>query len=324
MKLHQLRYLLAVAGSDLNVTVASTRIHTSQSGVSKQLRLLESELGFQIFTRQGRALTRITPAGAQVVQRAKRILHEVDSIRRLSADLTNESAGTLSIGTTHTQARYVLPPVIAAFREQYPKVRLHLHQGTSEQIAEMMRSDQIDFAIATGSESLFPDLTILPSYHWYRTLVVPQGHPLAGARSLSLRTLADYPLITYTFSFSGPSSLNDSFAEAGLEPNVVLTARDADVIKTYVRLGLGVGIVAHMALSPTEDADLIPVDATGLFPRHTTWIGFRRGLLIRRYMYDFLQLFAPHLDRRRVDKAGAAEDASAVSKLFETITLPVR
>lgn len=324
MKLHQLRYLLAVAGSDLNVTVASTRIHTSQSGVSKQLRLLESELGFQIFTRQGRALTRITPAGQQVVQRAQRILHEVDSIRRLSADLTNESAGTLSIGTTHTQARYVLPPVIAAFREQYPQVRLHLHQGTSEQIAEMMKSDQIDFAIATGSESLFPEVTILPSYHWHRMLVVPQGHALAGARSLSLRTLADYPLITYTFSFSGPSSLHDSFTEAGLEANVVLTARDADVIKTYVRLGLGVGIVAHMALNSEDDADLIAVDASGLFPRHTTWIGFRRGLLIRRYMYSFLQLFAPHLDRRRVDKAAEASDAAAVARLFESLSLPVR
>jgi LysR family cys regulon transcriptional activator len=324
MKLHQLRYLLAVAGSDLNVTVASSRIHTSQSGVSKQLRLLESELGFQIFTRQGRALTRITPAGQQVVQRAQRIVHEIESIRRLSEDLTNETGGTLSIGTTHTQARYVLPPVIGAFRKRYPHVRLHLHQGTSEQIAHMMRADQIDFAIATGSESLFPEVTILPSYHWHRTLVVPKGHPLAEVRALSLRTLADYPLITYTFSFSGPSSLNESFAEAGLEPNVVLTARDADLIKTYVRLGLGVGIVAHMALDAQEDADLIPIDATGLFPRHTTWIGYRRGMLIRRYMYDFLELFAPHLDRRRVDKASEAADAASVAELFESVSLPLR
>ena len=284
MKLHQLRYLLAVAGSDLNVTAAANKVHTSQSGVSKQLRLLETELGFQVFTRQGRALTRVTPAGQQVVQRAQRILHEIESIRRLSEDLSNEAGGTLSIGTTHTQARYVLPPVIRAFRERYPRVRLHLHQGTSEQIADMMRSDQIDFAIATGSETLFPDVTILPSYHWDRTLVVPKGHPLAELRSITLRTLADYPLITYTFSFSGPSSLKESFAEAGLEPNVVLTARDADVIKTYVRLGLGVGIVAHMALNPQEDPDLIPVNATGLFQRHTTWIGYRRGMLIRRYM----------------------------------------
>jgi LysR family transcriptional regulator, cys regulon transcriptional activator len=324
MKLHQLRYLLAVAGSDLNVTAASSRIHTSQSGVSKQLRLLESELGFQIFTRQGRALTRITPAGQQVVKRAQRIVHEIESIRRLSEDLTNEAGGTLSIGTTHTQARYVLPPVIEAFRKRYAHVRLHLHQGTSEQIAEMMRSDQIDFAIATGSESLFPEVIVLPSYHWYRTLVVPKGHPLAEVRAITLRALADYPLITYTFSFSGPSSLNERFAEAGLEPNVVLTARDADVIKTYVRLGLGVGIVAHMALSPNDDADLIPIDATALFPRHTTWIGYRRGMLIRRYMYDFLQLFAPHLDRRRVDQASEASDATAVAQLFESITLPVR
>jgi LysR family cys regulon transcriptional activator len=286
--------------------------------------LLENELGFQIFIRQGRALTRMTSAGEQVVKRAHRILHEIHSIRRLSDDLTNEAGGTLSIGTTHTQARYVLPDVIRGFRKRYPSVKLHLHQGTSEQVADMIRADQIDLAIATGSEALFPDVIFLPSYHWRRTLVVPLGHPLANARSVSLRQLADFPIITYTFSFSGPSSLNEIFINEGFEPNVVLTARDADVIKTYVRLDLGVGIVARMAIDPIDDDDLVAIDAAHIFPVHTTWIGFRRGSLLRPYMYDFMQLFAPHLSRRRVEQASEAVDQHALDQIFADVELPLR
>src|SRR5687768_9414583 len=251
MKLHQLRYLAAVAQSGLNITAAAQKLHTSQPGVSKQIKLLEDELGFQIFVRQGRNLTRITPAGAQVIERALRILQEAQSIRDLSTELRDEGRGALSIGTTHTQARYVLPDVIREFRNRFPNVRLNLHQGTSEQIAEMVEHDRVDFVIATGSEQLFSELTVLPCYSWHRSVVVPRDHPLAasGAR-LSLKTLANYPLVTYTFSFTGPSSLNEAFAKTGLTPNVAITARDADVIKTYVRLGLGVGIVASMAMVP--------------------------------------------------------------------------
>src|SRR5579871_6398685 len=265
MKLHQLRYLAAVAQSGLNITAAAQKLHTSQPGVSKQIKLLEDELGFQIFVREGRNLTRITPAGQQVIERALRILQEANSIRSLSTELRDENKGSLSIGTTHTQARYVLPDVIREFRTRYPQVRLNLHQGTSEQIAEMAASDRIDCAIATGSEQLFADLTLMPCYRWYRTVIVPRGHPLASAGRLTLKALAAYPIITYTFSFTGPSSLNDAFAKAGLTPNVVITARDADVIKTYVRLGLGVGIVAHMAIDPRQDADLKAIDASHVF-----------------------------------------------------------
>jgi LysR family transcriptional regulator, cys regulon transcriptional activator len=323
MKLHQLRYLVAVAENGLNITAAALKLHTSQPGVSKQLKLLEEELGFQIFLREGRSLTRMTPVGAQIVERAQRILHELKSIRRLSDDLRNEAGGVLSIGTTHTQARYVLPQVIRAFRERYPEVKLHLHQGTSEQIAEMMDADQIDFAIATGSHDLFPEVVKLPCYRWYRTVVVPQHHPLAKEKKLTLKLLAQYPIITYTFSFAGPSSLQQLFAEAGLEPNVALTARDADVIKTYVRLGMGVGIVAHMAMD-AADTDLVVLDARHLFPVHTTWIGFRRGLLLRKYMYEFVQLLAPHADRRTIDKARELPDNESVKKLFADVELPLR
>lgn len=324
MKLHQLRYLVAVVENGLNITAAAQRLHTSQPGVSKQLKLLEEELGFQIFLRERRALTRITPVGAQIVERAQRILGEMKSIKRISEDLRNEAGGTLSIGTTHTQARYVLPEVIRSFRERYPDVKLNLHQGTSEQIAAMVAADQIDFAIATGSRQLFPDTVILPVYKWHRTVVVPVGHALAREKRLTIKALAQHPIITYTFSFTGPSSLNEIFAAAGLEPNVVLTARDADVIKTYVRLAMGVGIVATVAIEGEADRDLVALDASQLFPVHTTWVGFRRGTLLRKYMYDFMQKLAPHLDRRTVDRAKDLGRAEEVDRLFADVELPMR
>jgi LysR family transcriptional regulator, cys regulon transcriptional activator len=323
MKLHQLRYLAAVAQSGLNITAAAQKLHTSQPGVSKQIKLLEEELGFQIFVREGRNLTRITPAGQQVIERALRILQEANSIRSLSTELRDEGKGSLSIGTTHTQARYVLPDVIREFRTRYPQVRLNLHQGTSEQIAEMVANDRVDCAIATGSEQLFTELTLLPCYRWHRTVIVPRGHALADGNRLTFRALAAYPLITYTFSFSGPSSLHQAFARASLVPNVAITARDADVIQTYVRLGLGVGIVAHMAVDE-NDPDLVALDASHLFAAHTTWIGFRRGALLRRYMYDFAQLLAPHLDRRLIERAARADSPAEASELFADIELPMR
>ncbi len=323
MKLHQLRYLAAVAQCGLNITAAAQKLHTSQPGVSKQIKLLEDELGFQIFVREGRNLTRITPAGQQVIDRALRILQEAQSIRDLSTELRDEGRGSLSIGTTHTQARYVLPDVIRGFRAKYPNVRLNLHQGTSEQIAEMVAQDRIDCAIATGSEQSFPDLTLMPCYRWHRTVVVPREHPLANSGKLSIKTLSAYPIITYTFSFAGPVSLQDIFAKAGLTPNIAITARDADVIITYVRLGLGVGIVAHMAIDG-ESADLKAIDASHIFPSHTTWIGFRRGTLLRKYMYEFAQLLAPHLDRRLIDRAHRADTAEEVAQLFAGIQLPER
>jgi LysR family transcriptional regulator, cys regulon transcriptional activator len=323
MKLHQLRYLAAVAQSGLNITAAAQKLHTSQPGVSKQIKLLEDELGFQIFVREGRNLTRITPAGQQVIERALKILQEAQSIRDLSTELRDEGRGSLSIGTTHTQARYVLPGVISEFRNRYPNVRLNLHQGTSEQIAEMVAHDRIDCAIATGSDHLYSDLTLMPCYRWHRTVIVPHDHPLASAGRLTFKALAAYPLVTYTFSFTGPSSLHEAFAKAGLTPNVAITARDADVIQTYVRLGLGVGIVAHMAIEP-NDPDLTSIEAGHLFPAHTTWIGFRRGTLLRKYMYDFAQLLAPHLDRRLVDRAHRAATPEETAELFKDIELPTR
>ena len=324
MKLHQLRYLAAVAQTGLNITAAAEKLHTSQPGVSKQIKLLEDELGFQIFVRDGRNLTRVTPAGQQVIDRAIRILREVQNIKRLSDDLKDEERGTLSIATTHTQARYVLPGVVKAFRERYPEVKLHLHQGTSEQIAEMAALDRIDFAIATGSEALFDGYSLLPCYRWHRHVVVPARHALARVKKPTLKQLASHPIITYVFSFTGPSSLHGIFAKEGLVPNVVLTARDADVIKTYVRLGLGVGIVASMAIEAEGDADLVHIDTSDLFPAHTTWIGFRRGGLLRKYQLDFIQLFAPHLNRRLIERAAGASSPAEVEQLVADLDLPLK
>jgi LysR family cys regulon transcriptional activator len=324
MKLHQLRYLAAVAQSGLNITAAALKLHTSQPGVSKQIKLLEDELGFQIFTREGRNLTRITPAGQRVIERALRILQETQAIRDLANELRDEGRGSLSIGTTHTQARYVLPDVIHEFRGRYPNVRLNLHQGTSEQISEMVGQDRTDFAIATGSEHLFSDLTILPCYRWHRVIVVPRAHPLAEVAKPTFKQLAAYSIITYTFSFSGPSSLQQAFAKAGVTPDVAITARDADVIKTYVRLGLGIGIVAEMAVDPREDSDLVAIDASHLLASHVTWVGFRRGVLLRKYMYDFIQMLAPHLDRRTIEKAHRMTSPEDVAQMFADVELPER
>jgi len=322
MKLHQLRYLAAVVENGLNITAAARALHTSQPGVSKQIKLLEQELGFDIFEREGRTLTRVTPAGRRVVERALRILDEAKNIRLLSDEFRDETKGALSIATTHTQARYVLPSVIKRFRLQYPDVKLHLHQGTSEQIADLAAEDRVDFAIGTGSEELYPSLALMPCYRWHRDLIVPADHPLARATKPTLKDISRYPVVTYVFSFSGRSSLPALFEEAGLPLNVALTARDADVIKTYVRLGLGVGIVACMAIEEAGDQDLVAIDGSHLFPEHVTWIGVRRGRLLRTYMYDFIRLFAPHLNRRLVDQALRAPTGESAAAVFADLRLP--
>ena len=325
MKLQQLKYLLAIVDNGLNITAAAEKLYTSQPGVSKQLKLLEEELGMQLFARKGKSLGGITAAGEQVIERARLIMAEVDNIRSLASDFYQEEEGTLSIATTHTQARYVLPGVIREFRERYPNVSLNLHQGTSEQIADMVAANEIDFAIATGAHDLFSDLLLVPSYHWDRKIVVPRGHKLAELdRKLTLADLARFPLVTYVFSFGGQSSLKRAFAEQGLEPDVVFTARDADVIKTYVRMGLGVGIVASMAADCEDQKDLISVDAEGLFPRSTTWIGFRKDIVLRRFMLDFVQLFAPHITAEQLEKTRHVRSQADIDKLFEGARLPLR
>jgi LysR family cys regulon transcriptional activator len=323
MKLQQLRYLAAVVQSDLNITAAAGKLRATQSAISKQIKLLEQELGFDVFARSGRTLTRVTAPGERVFRHALKMLRETENIQGLAEDLREDDRGELSIGTTHTQARYVLPGIIQQFRERYPKVQFHVHQGTSEQIADMAAIDRIDFAMATGGQELFGKYVLLPCYQWHRRIVVPADHPLTQIQQPSLEDLAAFPLVTYVFSFSGRSSLDRLFAQAGLTANVALTARDADVIKTYVRVGLGVGIVADVALNSGHDEGLVSIDARHLFPVHTTWIGFARDRLLRGYMYDLLTRLAPHLGRERVDRAARCTEPSQVEALFADVELPL-
>ncbi|MDO3385563.1 HTH-type transcriptional regulator CysB [Gilvimarinus sp. SDUM040013] len=322
MKLQQLRYIWEVAHHDLNVSATAQSLYTSQPGISKQIRLLEDELGVEIFSRSGKHLTRITPAGEAILKTAGEILRKVESIKQVAQEFSNERKGSLSIATTHTQARYALPRVIEGFIDQYPEVSLHMHQGTPMQISEMAADGTVDFAIATEALELFSDLVMMPCYRWNRCIVVPKNHPLASLSELSLEEVAKHPIVTYVFGFTGRSKLDEAFINRGLAPKVVFTAADADVIKTYVRLGLGIGIIAHMAFDETLDSDLVALDASHLFASSVTKIGFRRGTFIRGFMYDFIQQFAPHLTRDVVDQAYACHSRAELEELFAGIPLP--
>ena len=322
MKIQQLKYILEVARRDLNVTSAAGHLGTSQPGVSKQIRLLEEELGVQIFQRSGKHLIEVTTPGEAILELANRVLGDVENIKRVAADYRQASKGTLSIATTHTQARYVLPEVINRFMEEYPQVSLQMHQGTPAQISRLASGREVDFAIATEALELFDDLVMLPCYRWNRSIVLPEGHPLTQISPLTLEAIAEYPIVTYVFGFTGRSQLDDAFNAAGLEPRVVFTAVDADVIKTYVRLGLGVGIIASLAFNPEEDHGLVAIKADDLFDFSVTNIGFRRDSYLRSYMYDFIRYFAPHLTPSVVQKALSATDRDQTAPLFEVAALP--
>lgn len=321
MQLQQLRYLLALAASQFNVTGAAERVFKSQPGVSKQLRLLEEELGAPLFERAGRQITGLTAVGRVVRDLAECAIGNVEAIRRAAQEFSAPGGGELSIATTHTQARYVLPPVIRAFRRQYPELGLHLHQGSPAQIAELAASGAVDFAIATESLHLFDELVMLPCYRWNRAVVVPRGHALEAAAPLTLEAVADWPILTYVFGFTDRSHINDAFQARGLTPQVALTATDADVIKTYIRLGLGVGILADMARDEAADDDLAFLDAAHLFEPSITRIGFRKGLYLRACHYDFIHAFASHLDRATVDRAIAAPTPEARAEVFASMVI---
>ena len=324
MKLQQLRYIWEVAHHDLNVTATAQSLFTSQPGISKQIRLMEDELGVEIFARNGKHLTHVTPVGQTIIEQAGEILRGVDSIKQAADEYRDEKRGSLSVATTHTQARYALPSVIDSFISRYPEVSLHMHQGSPLQIAELAADGEVDFAIATEGLEHFNDLVMLRCYRWNRSIVVPRNHELATRENLTLSDVAAHPIVTYVFGFTGRSKLDDAFRCEGLVPRVVFTATDADVIKTYVRLGLGIGIIADMAHDAAQDPDLVALDAGHLFAPSTTMIGCRRGSFLRGFMYDFIELFAPHLTRDLVDTAFAAGSKAEVESLFENLTLPLR
>lgn len=310
----------------LNVSEAAMALYTSQPGVSKQIKLLEDEVGVALFERSGKQIVSETTAGIAIIDVAERILAATDDIKNIGREHNDPNSGDLRLATTHTQARYVLPSIIQAFGDRFPRVNIHLHQGTPAQMASMVEAGEVDFVIATEGAHHYNDLVMLPCSRWNRCVIVSPDHALfkiSQLDGLTLEALVKYPIITYVFGFTGRSQLDKAFLAKRLEANVVLTAADADVIKTYVRSGLGVGIIAKMAYEPEQDKDLKALEASHLFDSSVTHIGMRRNRKLRPYMYAFIEQFAQHLTTERVDAALTVASRAEREKLFADVELPV-
>ena len=304
MNLHQFRFVQEAVKRNLNLTETAQALHTSQPGVSKAIIELEEELGIEIFARHGKRLKRVTEPGTHVLKSIDLILREVGNLRRIGDQYSKQDSGTLSIATTHTQARYVLPPSVAKLREAFPKVNVSLHQGSPDQVAKMLLDEVAEIGIATESLVNYPDLITLPCYEWQHMLVVPQGHPLAGKVDITLADVALEPLITYHPSFTGRTKINQAFAAAHLEPRIALEAIDSDVIKTYVRLGLGVGVIAEMAIKDDgTNGDLVALPGGGLFGVNVARVAFKRSAYLRNFVYTFAELVSSNLTRGSIEKA---------------------
>lgn len=310
MKLQQLRYLSEVARRGLNLSEAAETLHTSQPGISKQIRQLEDELGVDILVRHGKRVVEMTEPGRVILGIAERILQDTENLKQVGREFRDQAAGTLTIATTHTQARYSLPRVVSAFKRRYPKVRLTLKQGNPPQLAEMVIAGEADIAIATEALDRYPKLLALAGYQWRHCVVVPEQHPLLKEKRATLEMLAQYPIITYDPAFAGRTHIDDAFQAQELVPNIVLSAVDSDVIKTYVELGLGIGIIAMMAYDEKRDRHLRAIEAGHLFGTMTTRIAVRRGAALRGFAYVFIELFAPRLTRAVVDAALRGEGSS--------------
>lgn len=298
MNLQQIRYVREIARHKLNLSAAAEAMHTSQPGVSRQVRELESELGVDVFVRQGKRLTALTPAGENVVAIADRLWAEVENLKRVGQEYTHAEQGTFVIAATHMQARYILPPAIKLFTAKYPEVRLSIHQGSPRDLANGVIAGEADIAIATETLDRYPELLTQPLYRWHHCVVVPKDHPLTLEKRLTLAKIAAFPLVTYDAAFTGRSALDETFAAAGLPINVVLTAIDTDVIKTYVRQRLGIGIIAGVAFDAERDHDLVALDGSKLFPERITKLAYRKGAYLRGYVKDFISLLANQLKNR--------------------------
>lgn len=310
MKLQQLRYLREVAKRGLNLSEAAEALHTSQPGISKQIRQLEDELGVDILVRNGKRVVDVTKPGRAILDIAERILQDTENLKQVGREFRDQAAGTLTIATTHTQARYSLPRVVSAFKQRYPKVRLTLIQGSPPQLAEMVIAGEADIAIATEALDQYPKLLALAAYQWRHCLVVLERHPLLKERRVTLEMLTRYPIITYDPAFAGRTRIDDAFRAQELAPKIVLSAVDSDVIKTYVELGLGIGIIAMVAFDEKRDRHLRAIDIGHLFGIMTTRIAVRRGSALRGFAYDFIELFAPRLTRAVVDATLKGEGSS--------------
>lgn len=306
MNLHQFRFVQEAVRRNLNLTEAAKSLHTSQPGVSKAIIELEEELGVEIFARHGKRLKRVTEPGQHVLRSIELIMREVGNLKRIGEQFSAQDSGTLSIATTHTQARYVLPIPVAKLREAYPKVSVSLHQGSPDQVARMVMDEVAEIGIATESLGDYPDLVTLPCYEWQHVLVLPQGHPLAKKERITLEDIAAEPLVTYHPSFTGRTRIDAAFAQRKLTPRMALEAIDSDVIKTYVRLGLGIGIVAEMAVRDDGSNNDLAVRPLGtLFGHNLARVAFKRGAYLRNFVYRFAELLSDRLDRNLIAKAMA-------------------
>jgi LysR family cys regulon transcriptional activator len=302
MNFQQLRSVVEAVKCGFNLTEVAVMLNTSQPGVSRQIRELEDELGVEIFVRAGKRLTGLTPPGEIIFPIVQRLLLDADNLKRAGKDFSDQSQGQLTVAATHSQARYALPQVVKEFRDKFPNVTLHLHQGSPKQVAAMLLTGEADIGVATEALGEYPQLVTLPCYRWTHSVIMPPEHPLLReAGPVSLQQLIRYPIITYEVGYTGRSHIDDAFAAAGLSPNVVLTAMDADVIKTYVELGMGVGIVASIALDEERDRHLRILDAGHLFEVNVTRLGIRKGAWLRDFAYQFVELFAPTLTKEVVN-----------------------
>lgn len=310
MNFQQLRSMREAVRCNFNLTDVANALHTSQPGVSRQIRELEEELGIELFVRAGKRLTGLTEPGAHVLPIIERLLLESSNLKKAGQEFMAQQSGLLSIAATHSQARYALPPAVQEFRAQFPNVKLHLHQGSPKQVADMLMSGEVDVGIATEALNDYPELVALPCYRWTHSVIVPPGHALLDG-PLTLESLARFALITYDTGFTGRSHIDEAFTQRGLAPNIVLTAMDADVIKTYVQLGMGVGIVASIAYEAERDTVLRALDAGALFGINLTKLAVRRGSYLRGYVYAFIESFAPTLSRAVVEKTLSDEPGAA-------------
>ena len=300
MKLQQLRCIFEVVQNDFNISNAANSLHTSQPGVSKQIQLLEDEVGVQIFQRNGKRLTGLTEPGQQVFDSIAEIIREEKNIKRVSEEYEKKDTGNFTIATTHTQARYKLPIVVEEFVKKYPKINLNIHQGNPSQVTEQIVNGDADVGIATESIGLHDKIFCIPCYSWNRIIVMPKSHPLNEEKIITLEHLATYPLITYDYAFTGSTIVSKVFKESNLKPNIMLTAIDADVIKTYVNLNLGIGLIAEMAFDSSKDIDLISRDVSHLFPLSTTYLGIRKDTFIRASTFDFIKMFTPQMSEHEL------------------------
>jgi len=300
MKLQQLRCIFEVVQNDFNISKAANSLHTSQPGVSKQIQLLEDEVGVQIFQRNGKRLTGLTEPGQQVFDSISEIIREEKNIKRVSEEYEKKDTGNFTIATTHTQARYKLPNVVEEFVKKYPKINLNIHQGNPSQVTEQIVNGDADVGIATESIGLHDKIFCIPCYSWNRIIVMPKSHPLNEEKIITLEHLATYPLITYDYAFTGSTIVSKVFKESNLKPNMMLTAIDADVIKTYVNLNLGIGLIAEMAFDSSKDIDLVSRDVSHLFPLSTTYLGIRKDTFIRASTFDFIKMFTPQMSEHEL------------------------